>query len=128
MSQITLVVRLATFAAAGAGCAFGSEGAGTATPDSGPVEVRVLNRSWSDAAIYLISNGLIQRIGIATAVGTTTLWVPERLLGQSGDIRLVSAPIGSNQADATETLLLRPGSLVEITLDNNLGLTSWGVW
>ena len=123
-----LLIGLATFAVASAGCAIGNGGAGTAEPDIGPVQVRVENRSWSDAAIYLVSNGLLQRIGTATAVSTTTLWVPERLLSESSDVRLVSAPIGSNRADATDVLLVRPGQLVEITLDNNLGLTSWGVW
>ena len=108
-------------------CAFGS-GASVSRQDSGPVEVRVNNRSWSDAAIYLLSDGLTQRIGLATAVGTTTLWVPERLLGPSGDFRLLSAPIGSNQLDATESLLVRPGQLVELTLENGFGLSSWGVW
>ena len=104
---------------------------GTAAPvrhDTGPVELRVNNRSWSDAAIYLVSEGLTQRIGLATAVGTTTLWIPERLLGPSGDFRLLSAPIGSNQLNATESLLVRPGQLVELTLENGFGLSSWGVW
>ncbi|MGH7632050.1 MAG: hypothetical protein ACREOF_22160 [Gemmatimonadales bacterium] len=97
-------------------------------PDRGPVEVRVQNRSWSDVAIYLMSDGLVQRLGIATAVGTTSLWVSEGLLGHSNDIRLLSAPIGSNASHRTETLLLRPGQLVQLTLENNLGLSSWGVW
>ena len=82
----------------------------TGAIDAGPVEVRVENRSWSDAAIYLVSNGLVQRIGLATAAGTTTLWVPARLLGQSSDVRIVSAPIGSNRSHATDPLLVRPGS------------------
>ena len=47
-------------------CAFGT-GAAPTRLDTGPVEVRVNNRSWSDAAIYLVSEGLTQRIGLATA-------------------------------------------------------------
>ena len=108
-------------------CALGT-GAAPDRQDLGPVEVRVNNRSWSDAAIYLVSEGLTQRLGLATAVGTTTLWVPERLLGPSGDFRLLSAPIGSNHLDATESLLVRPGQMVQITLENGFGLSSWGVW
>jgi hypothetical protein len=128
MPQVPLFfIRIATVAAANVGCAFGG-GSVPASPDVGPVAVRVENRSWSDATIYLVSNGLVQRIGIATAVATTTLWVPAQLLGQSSDVRLVTAPIGSNRSDATEPLLIRPGQLVELTLDNNLGLTGWGVW
>jgi hypothetical protein len=75
-----------------------------------------------------VCEGLTQRIGLATAVGTTTLWIPERLLGPSGDFRLLSAPVGSNQLDATESLLVRPGQLVELTLENGFGLSGWGVW
>jgi hypothetical protein len=71
---------------------------------------------------------MAQRLGLATAAGTTSLWVPERLLEQSNDIRLVLAPIGSNRSHATDPLLIRPGQLVELTLDNNIGLSSWGVW
>jgi hypothetical protein len=127
MRHLHRYVRLASVAALGLGCAIGT-GAAPARLDSGPVEVRVENRSWSDAAIYLMSNGLVQRIGLATAAGTTTLWVPARLLSPSSDIRILSAPIGSNRSHATDALLVRPGQLIELTLDNGLGLSSWGVW
>lgn len=108
MRHVHQLVGAIGVALASLSCAFGT-GAAVSRQDSGPVEVRVNNRSWSDAAIYLVSEGLTQRIGLATAVGTTTLWIPERLLGPSGDVRLVTAPIGSNRADATESLLVRPG-------------------
>jgi hypothetical protein len=48
-----------------------------------------------------MSDGLVQRIGHATAVGTTTLWVPARLLRHSSDVRLVSALIGSTRSHTT---------------------------
>ncbi len=94
------------------GCAIGVGAGAPSPPDRGLVEVRIQNRSWSAVAIYLVSDGLVQRLGIATAVGTTTLWMPERLLGHSNDIRLVSAPIGSNDSHSTEPPLVRPGQLV----------------
>jgi hypothetical protein len=122
------LLRLAGCAAMGLGCAIGTGAGAPLRTDSGPVEVRVENRSWADAAIYLASNGLVHRIGLATAVGTTTLWVPARLLGQSSDVRIISALIGSNRSHATDALLVRPGQLVQLTLDNGMGLSSWGVW
>src|SRR5687768_11467033 len=128
MPQFSHLLGFAGLAATGLGCTIGT-GAGEVVPvESGPVEVRVENRSWSDAAIYLLSNGLVHRIGTATAVGTTTLWVPARMLGSSSDVRLISAPIGSNGSNATDPLLVRPGQLVQLTLDNGVGLSSWGVW
>ena len=127
MRHFHQLVGVAGLAAMSLSCAFG---AGTAPRrvDSGPVEVRVDNRSWSDVTIYLVANGLTQRVGLATAVRTTTLWIPERLLGPSGDLRLLSAPVGSNRLDATESLMVRPGQLVQLTLENGFGLNSWGVW
>ncbi len=127
MRQLHRYMRLASVAGMGLGCAIGGAAA-PARVDSGPVEVRVENRSWSDAAIYLMSDGFVQRIGLATAVGTTSLWIPARRLGHSNDIRIVSAPIGSNRSHATEPLLVRPGQLIELRLENNVGLSSWGVW
>ena len=128
MRHYSGLLGVAGLAAVGLGCAIGT---GTGAPlrtESGPVEVRVENRSWADAAIYLASNGLVHRIGFATAAGTTTLWVPARLLGPSSDVRIISAPIGSNRFHATDPLLVRPGQLVQLTLDNGMGLSSWGVW
>jgi hypothetical protein len=128
MRQLYHAIGVAGLAALGLGCAVGTGSSAPEPVENGPVEVRVQNRSWADAAIYLVSNGLVQRIGLAPAVGTTTLWVPARLLQPSSDVRLVSAPIGSNRSHATEPLLVRPGQMVELTLDNALGLSSWGVW
>jgi hypothetical protein len=128
MRHLPHLLGLAGVVGLGMGCAIGTGAGAAVRTDSGPVELRVENRSWSDAAIYLMANGLMQRIGLATAVGTTTLWVPARLLGESSDIRIVSAPIGSNRSHSTEPLLVRPGQLVQLTLENNIGLSSWGVW
>jgi hypothetical protein len=128
MRHFTHYIGIAGFASLTLGCALGVGGGAPARIDSGPIEVRVENRSWSDAAIYLVSNGVVQRIGLATAAGTTTLWVPARLLGPSSDIRIVSAPIGSNRSNATDPLLVRPGQLVQLTLENHIGVSSWGVW
>ena len=127
MRHLHQLVVVGAAAAVSLNCAFG-RGAAPQHEDVGPVEVRVENRSWSDAAIYVVATGLTQRVGLATAVRTTTLWIPERLLGPSGDFRLLSAPIGSNRLDATESLMVRPGQLVQLTLENGFGMNSWGVW
>ena len=127
MRHLHRAVSVAALAALSLSCAFGT-GTAPRRDDSGPVEVRVDNRSWSDVTIYVFANGLTQRVGLATAVRTTTLWIPERLLGPSGDLRLLSAPVGSNRLDATESRMVRPGQLVELTLENGFGLNSWGVW
>lgn len=127
MRHLHQLMVVAATAAVSLNCAFATGGA-PQREDSGPIEIRVDNRSWSDAAIYVVSNGLTQRVGLATAVRTTTLWISERLLGPSGDFRLLSAPVGSNRLDATESLMVRPGQLVQLTLENGFGMNSWGVW
>jgi hypothetical protein len=128
MRHYSGLLGLAGCAAMGLGCAIGTGAGAPLRTDAGPVEVRVENRSWADAAIYLASNGLVHRIGLATAAGTTTLWVPARLLGLSSDVRIISAPIGSRRSHTTDPLLVRPGQLVQLTLDNAMGLSRWGVW
>ncbi len=128
MRTVGHLMGIASLTTMGLGCAIGTGAGAPAREDSGPVEVGVENRGWSDTVIYLVSNGLTHCLGLATAVGTTTLWVPERVRRDSYDLRLISAPIGSNRSHTTEPLLVRPGQLVALTLENQLGMSSWGVW
>jgi hypothetical protein len=81
-----------------------------------------------DAAIYPVPNGMVQPIGLAAAAVRRPCGFPSDCSGSPHDIRLVSAPIGSNSSHATDPLLIRPGQLVELTLDNNFRLSGWVVW
>lgn len=118
-------------AALGALLACGGNPAPDSEPDLrpvGPVRLEVENRSWTDAAIYLLSGGLTRRVGFVTGVSTRTFWVSAAELGVTGEIRLQAHPIGSRSSLTTETLLVHPGQLVRFTLENHLASSAVGVY
>jgi hypothetical protein len=95
---------------------------------SGPIAVEVDNHGWHDAAIYVVSGGVMTRVGTVTGVSSRTFIVPSERVRATGDFRLIAHPIGTTGGLSTEQLLVRPGQLVRWTLEQHLPNSSVGVY
>jgi hypothetical protein len=102
-------------------------------PDTGSAESRtetalvVDNHHWSDVIVYLLHDEVVERIGVATAVQTSTFIIPSRRLGGSGLIRLRGHPVGAPDSHTTDAFVVQPGQEIEWTLESDLAHSSVAV-
>lgn len=86
----------------------------------GDVAFVVENRRSDDVVVELIRDGQRQRLGMVTAQNRSVFAMRWRQVANASRLVLAVHPIGSNSRYITETLLLRPGSEVELTVTQAL--------
>jgi hypothetical protein len=91
-------------------------------PDSpeGDVAFQIENRRSDDVVVELIRDGQRQRLGMVTAQNRSTYTLRWQQVSNASRVALSIHPIGSNSRYITESLLLRPGSEVELTVNQVL--------
>ena len=117
---LILVVTLAAIA-----CAGRHHSQSEPTPD---IPLKVTNHNWLDVTIYVLHDGQRTRIGSVTGSSTQEFTLPGRLLGQSHQLALLGAAIGSPDYARTEVLNIQPGQYIEWTLETDLRRSSVGVY
>lgn len=119
------------------------------TPPEADVPADVLaleveNRNWSDVVIYVLHDGSRTRFAQVTAAKSATLPIPMRLVSSNGTIQLLVHRIGGHDdstgpvggpayATARDDYLspvvsVRTGYTVALTLEDNLGRSTVGIW
>jgi len=99
----------------------------SAEPPEEQVVVSVKNHNWSDVTVYLVADGLSQRLGRVSALGEATLDFASRWLNTSSSVRLRALPL-AGQPFTSETILVFPGQAIFWTLENNLQTSSFSVY
>lgn len=93
-----------------------------APPESGERDlrakttVRVVNQAFADMDIFALSSGQRIRLGLATGNTTTTLAIPQYLVGGLTPIRFVASPVGGVGAPVSEEITVSPGDQVVLTI------------
>jgi hypothetical protein len=109
------------------GCARHTAESG-ATPESrADIALVVENHHWSDVVVYLLHDGVTDRIGLATAVKTSTFVIPSRRLGTAGLVQLRGHAVGAPDDHTTEAFIVQPGQEIEWTLESDLARSSVAV-
>jgi hypothetical protein len=85
---------------------------------AGELSIRVINRNRIDVIVYVIHQGIRNRLGLATASTTTHFNVPLRLLGAGHEYRLLGDPLGLSITISTETLFGQAGDEVTWQLED----------
>lgn len=99
-----------------------------ATPESRPeIALVVENHHWSDVIVSVLHDGVLERIGLATAVKTSTFIIPSRRLGTSGLIRLRGHAVGAPDDHTTDAFVVQPGQEIQWTLESDLARSSVAV-
>lgn len=91
------------------GCARQEAASGRVSESRADIALVVQNPHWSDVIVYLLHDGVVDRMGLATAVKTSTFIIPRRRLGPAGLIRLRDHPVGAPDDYTAEAFLVRPG-------------------
>jgi len=93
-----------------------------------PVTLSVTNHNWLDVVIYVLSGSERIRMITVTAAGAGGIVVPPRALQHNGEIRLLVHAVGNPTTFTSETIVAKPGSTVEWTIESELRRSSLAVW
>jgi hypothetical protein len=87
----------------------------------------VENHHWNDVVVSVLHDGVVDRVGLATAVTTSTFVLPSRRLGTSGIIRLRGHAVGAPDDHTTDAIPVQPGQEIQWTLESDLARSSVAV-
>ena len=92
------------------------------------VTLLVRNHHWLDINVYLLRGNIRQRLGTVTGASERTFSIPwARLVGQTG-LRLIADPVGQSEELGEEAVGVRPGSVVEWTIESVMRQSSITVY
>ncbi len=122
LQRFTLMV-LASVACARHGVSSDHAGARSATE----VVLVVDNHHWNDVIISALHDGIVDRIGMATAVKVSTFVLSSRRLGTSGIVRLRAHAVGAPDDHTSDAFPIQPGQEIQWTLESDLAHSSVAV-
>jgi hypothetical protein len=93
-----------------------------------PVTLSVTNHNWLDVVVYVVSGTERIRLITVTAAGAGEIPVPPRALQHNGEIRLMVHAVGNPTSFMSESIVAKPGSTVEWTIESELRRSSLAVW
>ena len=114
---------LTLFTILGAGLWIGTPPQITAQEPEG-IKVVVDNNAYSDMHVYVVQSGTRWSLGLVTGLSKRSFMLPRIVAESERDVQLVAEPIGSRAYYLTDVFFLYPGKQLNLTLQNNLGL-SW---
>lgn len=88
--------------------------------------VHVINNNWLDMHMYAIVGGQVRSLGVVGSFSNTTFELPTAVLAL-GQVRILGDPIGAPGAYLSDAILVSAGDQVEVTIEGNLGLSSYSV-
>jgi hypothetical protein len=87
----------------------------------------VENHHWNDVVVSVLHDGVVDRVGLAIAVKTTTFVLSSRRLGTSGIIQLRGHAVGAPDSHTTDAFPVQPGQEIQWTLESDLSHSSVAV-
>lgn len=105
----------------------------SAADDAGsrPFEGLVLeieNHNWSDIVVFVLHDGLTSRLTQVTAGRSVSVPLRPQHVGAMGTLRLAVHPIGGSSDYTSESVSLRTGSTVRLTVESSVARSSVAVW
>ena len=81
-----------------------------------PTYVRVENRAYLDANVYIYRSSQRMRLGTVTGNSTTRFLVPTSMMSGATQLRFQAAPIGGNRQPISEEINVGPGDEVVLVI------------
>ena len=86
-------------------------------------ELVVQNHNWLDAHVYLVRGGVRTSLGFMTALGKKEFELPPWATLPGNDVQILVHLIGG-VSYVTPVVIVNPGDVVELVVQNNLALSS----
>jgi len=93
-----------------------------------PIVLEVENHNWADVVLYVLHDGQRTRLTQVSAARDLSIEIPPQLQGEMGIIRFALRRIGGKDSFVTESISLRGGSAVRLTIESNINRSTVGVW
>ena len=93
-----------------------------------PVTLEVQNHNWADMIIYVVHDGRRTRLNTVTATKNSSLTLPSKVIGQVGNLQLMARRVGAYDRYLSQTISIRTGSTIVLTLESDLSRSSVAVW
>jgi hypothetical protein len=103
-----------------------SDAAGTRPLEDLVLEIE--NHNWSDIVVFVLHDGLTSRLTQVTAGRSVSVPLRPQHVGAMGTLRLAVHPIGGSSDYTSETVSLRTGNTVRLTVESSVGRSSVAVW
>jgi len=87
-------------------------------------ELLVENSNWLDAHLYLVRDGMLTSLGFVSGLGKEHLTLPALATAGAGEVQILVLPIGGSNAYLSPDLVINPGDQVELTVENQLSLST----
>ena len=92
---------------------------------SGPVIVSVANHNWAMVRVYLVpQDGRPVRLGTVETAGVARFALPRTLIQQGATVSFQIYPLAGGFGYETGTVMVWPGRVVRLTVENHLPLSS----
>jgi hypothetical protein len=99
-----------------AACSHGG-GSSRVTPETGAAAtVEVQNQGFADMTIYVLSQGVRVRLGLATGHSASRFPIPAYVLEGNRLVRFQADPIGGTREPVNEEIAVDPGDTVDLTI------------
>ena len=85
------------------------------------------NRHLLDVNIFLLHDGQPDRITTVTSATSHSIVLPLRMLGESRAIRIIAEPIGNETRYTTDILVVQPGQIIELNVENLLARSNYSI-
>ena len=103
-----------------------SDDAGTRPFENLVLEIE--NHNWSDIVVFVLHDGLASRLTQVTAGRSVSVPLRPQHIGAMGTLRLAVHPIGGSSDYTSESVSLRTGNTVRLTVESSVGRSSIAVW
>jgi hypothetical protein len=85
------------------------------------------NRHLLDVNIFLQHDGQPDRIATVPSATSRAIVLPLRMLGQSKTIRIIAEPIGDETRYTTDMLVVQPGQIIELNVENLIARSNYSI-
>jgi hypothetical protein len=90
-----------------------------------PATIRVANHNWQDVHVYVSRDGgALESLGMVTSQSTATFEMPRGFVASGSGVRVIADPVGSRQVYVSPDMPALPGSVVAVTIENAINLSS----
>jgi len=86
--------------------------------------LEVQNNNWLDVHLYMVRDGMLTSVGFMNGPGKAEFDLPSPATVAGADVQLLVLPIGGTTSYLSPTLVISPGDVVDLSIENNLALSS----
>ncbi len=103
-----------------AACRHREEAVATESWSTSKIVLTIVSHHWNDVRLYLLHDGVTERIGFVNAASNATFYLPGRYFASGAGFQLRASPMGDPAGFTSEVLIIQPNQIITWTLETQL--------